>query len=107
MTGKGDMETGKVAAKGGNGGERGKRWRKATGKVEKMGKGGMTGKGKAKGKGETMGKRERGNGTRRGEATTGKGDRWRGKVKGKQENMEKGEKRGKDDGEWGEDGNRQ
>ena len=56
MMGKGDMETGKVAAKGGNGGERGKRWRKATGKVEKMGKGGMTGKGKAKGKGETMGK---------------------------------------------------
>ena len=27
-----------------------------TGKVEKMGKGGMTGKGKAKGKGETTGK---------------------------------------------------
>ena len=45
MTGKGDMETGKVAAKGGNGGERGKQRQKATGKVEKMGKGGMTGKG--------------------------------------------------------------
>ena len=56
MTGKGDVETGKVAAKEGNGGERGKRRRKATGKVEKMGKGGMTGKGKAKGKGETTGK---------------------------------------------------
>ena len=39
--------------------------------------------------------------------TTGKGDRWQGKAKGKQENMEKGEKRGKDDGEIGEDGNRQ
>ena len=56
MTGKGDVETGKVAAKGGNGGERGKQRQKATGKVEKMGKGGMTGKGKAKGKGETTGK---------------------------------------------------
>ena len=44
------------------------------------------------------GERERGNGTRRGEATAGKGDRWRGKVKGKQENMEKEEKRGKTTG---------
>ena len=79
MTGKGDVETGKVAAKEGNGGERGKRRRKATGKVEKMGKGGMTGKGKAKGKGETTWKGDK---TGKGNGEMGQDGERRQRVKG-------------------------